>query len=671
MQPKPSPFPVPELLSLARAAGAREDWVLHGGGNVSAKGWSLDRLGRRVRTLWVKGSGSDMRTLEAEQLTPLDLEALLALRSLSALDDAAMLEELARATLRPGAPRGSIETLLHAFLPPVFVLHTHADATAALIDTPVAKKHVEKCFGGRVGLVPYQRPGFGLSVAVARLFEAGIRAGRPWRAILLDKHGLITWGETGAQALAETRVLLERARRYVTRGGRVPRPKVAPVHGGGIAWLPLLRGALSSGERQILCWDRSAEAVAFSLRPDAARLCAGGPATPDHLLFTKPRALYIAPAAGPSFLKVIPKAVARYRRWYESYVRRYAPKGSIPLDSAPRVVVIKGLGVVTTGRDPRAARVAADIFRHSIWVRTWAAALGAYAPIGLRAAGDFEYWPLENYKLSLAPPEAELSRRVALVTGGGRGIGKACAERLAAAGACVAVLDKDGPAAALTAQGIERTQGSGRALGLRADITDADAVHAAFETVVRTWGGVDVVVQNAGIARTGDVADLAPSDWWDSLEVNVTGAFLVAREAAALFRLQGLGGAMVFVSSKNVPSPSAGFGAYSVSKAAQTQLARVLAQELAPLGVRVNCVAPDGVFEDSGLWERIAPARARAQGLKPAQLRDAYIQRNLLKREVRPRDVAEAVLFFASDRSSRTTGAFLGVDGGLKDAFPR
>jgi rhamnulose-1-phosphate aldolase/alcohol dehydrogenase len=659
------PDPIAQLLKLSRAAGIREDWVLHGGGNSSAKGWSYDRLGRRIRTLWVKGSGSDMRTLEARHLTPLDLEALLALRSLKTLDDAAMVEELSRATLKPGAPRGSIETLLHAYLPPAFILHTHADATAALIDNPRSRFHVEKCFGGEVGLVPYQRPGFGLSVATAALYDQGHRAGRPWRAILLDKHGLITWGPTGAQALAESAALLKAARRYVTRGRRPKRPQTASPVGQGSGWLARLRGELSKGERQILHWDASPEARAFSLRPDAAELCARGPATPDHLLFTKPRALYLPGT------DAIAAKVAAYRRWYDAYFKRHAPKGSVQLDSAPRVTVIRGLGVVSTGKDPRTARIAADIFRHSMWVRAQAKALGGYAPIGLKAVGDFEYWPLENYKLTLAPPEQELSRRVALVTGGGRGIGKACAQALAAAGASVAVLDKDAAAARKVAAGIERAHGFGRALGLSADITDAGAVHAAFEACLRLWGGVDVVVQNAGLGRTGAIADLDPADWRQSLEVNATGHFLVAREAAGVFKLQGLGGSMVFISSKNVPSPSAGFGAYSASKAAQTQLAKVLALELAPLGVRVNCVTPDGVFEDSRLWQEIGPGRAKAQGLRLADLPAAYAQRNLLKRTVRPQDVAQAVLFLASDRSSRTTGTLLPVDGGLKDAFPR
>jgi len=663
---------IADLLALSRAAGAREDWVLHGGGNSSAKGWTRDRWGKPLRTLWVKGSGSDMRTLEQKHLTPLDLGALLKLRALKALDDAAMVAELGRAMLSAQAPRGSIEALLHAYLPPDFVLHTHADATAALIDTPRSAWHVEKCFGGAVGLVPYQRPGFGLSVAVADAFDAGRRPGRPWRALLLDKHGLITWGASGEQALNETQRLLEAARRYA-RGGRkapapAPKPPALPE---AKDWLPLLRGALSRGQRQLLCWDRSAEAVAFSLRPDAAALCLGGPATPDHLLYTKPRALYLDLGRPAGLAGRIEKAVAGYRAWYDAYFKRHAPKGSLKLDPAPRVVVLKGLGVVTTGKDPRNASIASDIFRHSAWVRVHAAGLGGYAPIGIKAVGDFEYWPLENYKLTLAPPEKELSRRVALVTGGGRGIGKACALALAGAGACVAVLDVDGQSAADVAEAIEAQAGRGRALGLQVDITDEVAVATALEAIVQAWGGLDIVVNNAGIARTGAIEGLPLSDWQASLDVNATGHFLVSREAARILRAQALGGAMVFVSSKNVLSPGAEFGAYSASKAAQTQLAKVLAQELAPIQVRVNSVTPDAVFQDSGLWEQIGPARAKAQGVDAEGLKQHYVGRNLLKREVRPDDVAQAVLFLASERSSRTTGTLLPVDGGLKDAFPR
>lgn len=651
--------PVQGLLKMSHAAGADPSWVLHGGGNSSVKVWGQDYRGRRLRILHVKGSGSDMATLRWENLTPLDLNALLELRRLPSLDDLRMVQYLSMATLIPTAPRGSIETLLHAFLPPDFILHTHADATAALVDTPRAAWHVERCFKGAVGLVPYQRPGFGLAKATADLYER-----KPGlKAILLDKHGLITWGKSGEEALRVSRKLIAMAKAYVRRGPS--RGFGAALKGSGAsaqALLPSLRGELSRGERQILAFDRSADAVAFSLRKDAGRLCAAGPATPDHLLYTKPRALFWDPAEQSAA-----KAVEHYRRWYDAYFKRHAPKGSIQLDSAPRIVVIKGFGVVATGKDPRVAGIARDIFHHSMWVRTHAAGLGGYAPIGIKAVADFEYWPLENYKLTLAPAEKELSRQIALVTGAGRGIGKAVALKLAAAGACVAVLDRD----VASARAVAASLPAGQGLALACDITSERAVAKAVGQVVLAWGGLDLVVHNAGIARTSSVEKLAKKDWDASLAVNATGHFLVAREAAKVMRAQGNGGNMVFVSSKNVLAPGKDFAAYSASKAAQTQLAKVLALELAPIGVRVNAVTPDGIFEDSGLWEAIGPDRAKTQGVRPQDLPEFYRKRNLLARPVRPSDVAEAVLFLASERSSRTTGALLPVDGGLKEAFPR
>jgi rhamnulose-1-phosphate aldolase/alcohol dehydrogenase len=635
---------------MSRAAGTHEDWVLHGGGNSSAKGWTRTRTGQDIRTLWVKGSGSDMRTLETKHLTPLDLEKLLELRGLPVLEDGDMVEELALAMLNSKAPRGSIETLLHAFLPPTYILHTHADATAALMDTPRALRHVERCFGGRIGLVPYQRPGFNLSKATAASFERC-----RWQGLLLDKHGLITWGETAEEALAMTKRLIGEAKRYVDKG----RPKAAKGQALTFETVAQLRGELSRGERQILAFDQSKEAVEFSLRKDAGELCAGGPATPDHLLYTKPRALFIDLGKA-----TVPKMVDHFRRWYAKYFKRYAAKGLTQMDSAPRITVVKGFGVVATGKDERTAGITRDIFHHSMWVRSKAAGLGGYEPIGIDHICDFEYWPLENYKLTLAPPEKELSRRVALVSGGGRGIGKACAVRLAQAGACVAVLDRDLKAAEAVAAQIN-------GFAVACDITNEAQVKAAMEAVVLKWGGLDIVVHNAGIARTASIENLEKASWDQSLAVNATGHFLVAKEAAKIMRVQGLGGAMVFVSSKNVLAPGKDFGAYSASKAAQTQLAKVLALELAEIGVRVNAVTPDGVFEDSGLWESIGPQRAKTQGVKVGALKDFYVARNLLKREVRPSDVAEAVVYLASERASRTTGSLLPVDGGLKEAFPR
>jgi rhamnulose-1-phosphate aldolase/alcohol dehydrogenase len=606
--------------------------------------------------LYVKGSGADMASLEASQLAPLDLSALLELRPRPRLTDEAMVAYLGQALLDPKGPRGSIETLLHAFLPARYILHVHADAIAALSDTPRSRGHAGRCFGPGVGRVPYQRPGFGLAQAAAALYQHKPGLG----AILLEKHGLVTWGQTPQEALAATQRYVSLAKKYVSRGR-----KAARQEGSKADWsvlLPALRGALSQGQRQILAFDASREAVEFSLRKDASKLCLAGPATPDHLLYTKPRALYLDPAKAQ-----ISKAVDGYRRWYLDYFKRYAHQGSIPFDSAPRVVVLKGLGVAATGKTPREAGIARDIFHHSMWVRSKAAGLGGYQPIGIRDTADFEYWPLENYKLSLAPPEKELSRQIAVVTGAGRGIGKAIAQRLAAEGACVAVLDRD----AASAKAVAASLPAGHGLGLACDITSEKAVEEAMRAVLLTWGGLDLVVHNAGIAKTSPVEKLSKEDWERSLAVNATGHFLVAKAAAQILRTQGTGGAMVFVSTKNVLSPGKDFAAYSASKAAQTQLAKVLALELAPIQVRVNAVTPDGIFEDSGLWEAVGPERAKTQGIPFSQLAEFYRKRNLLARPVRASDVAEAVFYLASERASRTTGTLLPVDGGLKDAFPR
>jgi NAD(P)-dependent dehydrogenase (short-subunit alcohol dehydrogenase family) len=371
-------------------------------------------------------------------------------------------------------------------------------------------------------------------------------------------------------------------------------------------------------------------------------------------------------------LAAVDRALADFAGGYAAYVAAHRSDGTDLADATPRVVLVPGVGMFAAGRDRRTAGIVVDIYHHTIDVIGHASAFGAYVSLSAREAFDVEYWPLELYKLTLAPPEKELARRVVLVTGGASGIGRAVARRLAAEGAHVVVGDLDEAGAQRTAEDVVGAAGGGRALGLAMDVTSEASVRAAFEAAVLSYGGVDIVVSNAGIAHSAPVAAMDLADWQRSFAVNATGHFLVAREAMRVLVAQGLGGALVFVATKNVMAPGKDFAAYSAAKAAEAQLAKVLALEGAPHGIRSNIVNPDAVFQDSRLWsDEVRRQRAAAQGITVDQLEDFYRRRNLLGARVLPEDVAEAVLFLASDRSSKTTGCTLTVDGGVREAFPR
>jgi NAD(P)-dependent dehydrogenase (short-subunit alcohol dehydrogenase family) len=368
----------------------------------------------------------------------------------------------------------------------------------------------------------------------------------------------------------------------------------------------------------------------------------------------------------------VERAVETFVRDYTAYVDAHRGPGVELLDPRPRVVLVPGLGMFTAGRDARTAGIVDDIAHHTIDVIGNATAFGRYVSLSAKDAFDVEYWPLELYKLTLAPPERELARRIVLVTGGGSGIGRAVAQRLAAEGAHVAIGDVDADSAKRVADEVTRAVGGGRALGLGMDVTSETSVRAAFEATVLAWGGLDLLVSNAGIAHSAPVDRMALADWERSFAVNSTGHFLVAREAMRVLIRQGIGGSLVFVATKNVMSPGKDFAAYSAAKAAEAQLAKVLALEGAPHGIRSNIVNPDAIFQDSKLWsEEIRRERAAAQGIAVDQLEDFYRKRNLLGARILPDDVAQAVLFLGSDRSAKTTGCTLTVDGGVKDAFPR
>ncbi len=425
----------------------------------------------------------------------------------------------------------------------------------------------------------------------------------------------------------------------------------------------------------ILLLDDDRDTLACVNAERIARLSQIGPFTPDHLLHTKPWPAYVPvrrldrPEAVAASART---AIAAYRERYIAYFDRFHPPGVTRLDPNPRIILVPGVGMFTTGKDRRAARIVRDLYRHTLGVIPGAEAIERYKVLAPREICDFEYWPLENFKLLLLPPEKPLSRRIALVTGAAGGIGRGIVQRLAAEGALVALADLDRAKAQALADEINAQAGEPNALALALDVTREASVRAAFEATVLAFGGLDLLVSNAGIARSAPVERLTLADWDASLAVNATGHFLVCREAMRLFARQGIGGNMVVIATKNVLAPGKDFGAYSASKAAQAQLSRILAIEGAERGVRVNMVSPDGVFENSGLWSvEVRAERAKAHGIPVERIESFYAQRNLLKRSITPADVAEAVVFLASDRSSKTTGAILPVDGGLKDAFPR
>jgi rhamnulose-1-phosphate aldolase/alcohol dehydrogenase len=668
------------LVYASRLIGAETSLVVWGGGNTSIKTVERDHRGREIAVLRVKGSGSDLKSIQRKDFPGVRMEDIRALLARQDMGDAEMVAYLAHALQEPGGVRPSIETLLHGFVEAPVVIHTHADAIVSLTNNDHAPDVLAGVYGKDVIALDYRRPGFRISREVADAIAAHPQA----RALLLSKHGTICWGATVREAYDATLELITRAEEAIaerTRGRRrfgAPRVAVldpAARRATAVALTPRLRGRLSRERRVIVAFDDSDPVIEFVSSSDAPALSQVGPATPDHTIYTKRLPCFVAvdDARDPEALwRAIERSVDAFVTDDTAYVDAHRPPDLPPTDPLPRVVLVPGLGMFTAGRDARTAGIVDDIYRHTIDVIGNASAFGRYVSLSARDAFDVEYWPLELYKLTLAPPERELARRIALVTGGGSGIGRAVARRLAAEGAHVAVTDVDAAAAERVADEVTRAVGGGRALGLPLDVTQEASVRAAVEATILRWGGLDVLVSNAGIAHSAPVERMALADWERSFAVNATGHFLVAREAMRVLIRQGIGGALVFVATKNVMSPGKDFAAYSAAKAAEAQLAKVLALEGAPHGIRSNIVNPDAVFQDSKLWsEEVRRERAAAQGIAVEQIEDFYRRRNLLGARILPDDVAEAVLFFASDRSAKTTGCTLTVDGGVKDAFPR
>jgi len=670
----------------SRLLGADDRLVLHGGGNTSVKGHYTNVLGQQLPALFVKASGHDMASIEPEGHPGVDLKYLQALRVLPDLPDETMADEFRAHLFDPRAATPSIETLAHAFLPPKFIDHTHADAILALTNQIDGEKRVREALGDDVIVLNYVRPGFRLAQAAAQAFETN--PGK--RAMVWMRHGLVTWGREAREAYEGTIEMVTRAESYLAKHATtvpVVRVTTSPSEARNrlAAVAPVIRGLLAepTGDpdrpyRRVILQALTSQEILDFVGPERGKdIALSPPLTSDHLIRTKAWPLWIGDPAYEDPAKLrgqLGMAIQIYVTQYSAYIQRHAarmPRGLEPFDSMPRVLLIPGLGVLSAGKDARAARIALDITAHTLAVKTQIAAMGEYRGLPEEDLFDMEYHSLQHAKLRAS--DLPLSRTVAIVTGAAGAIGSAISQELLEQGCHVGVTDLPNEALRSLVEELRADFGA-RVLGVPLDVTDADSVRRGFEAIAQTWGGVDLVVINAGVAMASSIEEMSLEGFQRLERVNTEGTLLMLREAARHFKVQGTGGDVVLVSTKNVFAPGAKFGAYSATKAAAHQLARIASQEMAEIGVRVNMVAPDAVFSHgdrkSGLWAEVGPDRMSARGLDEKGLAEYYRQRNLLKAAVSARHVAKAVIFFAT-RQTPTTGATLPVDGGLPDATPR
>jgi rhamnulose-1-phosphate aldolase/alcohol dehydrogenase len=675
-------FVVDDLIGRSNRLGSDPRNTNYAGGNTSAKGTGTDpATGGDVELVWVKGSGGDLGTLTPAGLAVLRLDRLRALADVypGVEREDEMVTAFDYCLHGRGGAAPSIDTAMHGLVDAPHVDHLHPDsgiAIATAADGPALTKEI---FGDRVVWVPWRRPGFQLGLDIAAVKRANPQA----IGVILGGHGITAWGATSEECEAHSLKIIQTAARYIADHGRSgpfgpvisgfePLPE-ADRHARAAALAPVIRGLASTDGPKVGHYTDTDVVLDFLAREAHPRLAALGTSCPDHFLRTKVRPLVLdLPPSAP-----LDEAVARfrdlhaaYRQDYRAYYERYADADSPPMRGAdPAIVLVPGVGMFSFGANRQTARVAGEFYVNAINVMRGAEAVSTYAPIDEAEKFRIEYWALEEAKLARMPKPKPLATRVGFVTGGGSGIGRAIAHRLAAEGACVVVADRDGDAAAAVAKEVG---GTDTAVAVTADVTDVDALAAAFQRAVLAFGGVDLIVNNAGLSISKPLLDTTERDWDLQHDVMAKGSFLVSREAARIMIEQGLGGDIVYVCSKNSLFAGPNNVAYGAAKADQAHQVRLLAAELGDHGIRVNGVNPDGVVRGSGIFAGGWGAqRAAVYGVPEEELGAFYAKRTLLKREVLPEHVANAVFVLTAGDLSHTTGLHIPVDAGVAAAFLR
>ncbi|MEV5709599.1 bifunctional aldolase/short-chain dehydrogenase [Actinoallomurus sp. NPDC052274] len=692
-----NPPEVQQLLERSHALGSDPRNTNYAGGNASAKGVTADPVtGGDVELMWVKGSGGDLGTLKESGLAVLRLDRLRALVNVypGVEREDEMVAAFDFCLHGKGGAAPSIDTAMHGLVDAAHVDHLHPDSGIAIATAADGEELTRRIFGDRVVWVPWRRPGFQLGLDIAAIKNDNPQA----IGCVLGGHGVTAWGATSEECQANSLDIIRTAEAYIAEHGR-PDPfgdvihrtlPEAERHERAAALFPLIRGLASTDRPQVGHYTDSPEVLDFVARAEHPRLAALGTSCPDHFLRTKvrPLVLDLPPTAPLEDVKArLRELHEAYREEYRAYYERYATEDSPAMRGAdPAIVLVPGVGMFSFGKDKQTARVAGEFYVNAINVMRGAEALSTYAPIAESEKFRIEYWELEEAKLRRMPKPKPLATRVAFVTGGGSGIGAATAYRLAAEGACVVVADRDAAAAEKVAASITQPTDPDRppvlgasalrasdvAVAVAVDVTDEEGIAAALRDAVLAFGGVDLVVNNAGLSLSKPLLDTTVADWDLQHDVMARGSFLVSREAARVMIEQAMGGDIVYVASKNSIFAGPNNIAYSAAKADQAHQVRLLAAELGEHGIRVNGINPDGVVRGSGIFAGGWGAkRAAVYGVPEEKLGEYYAQRTLLKREVLPEHVANAVFALTGGDLTHTTGLHVPVDAGVAAAFLR